>query len=123
MAWMMAATKSANDSQISTPVREHRTLDGRVLAEVLGLVSAEEALGLDLGGRTTGKFLVEADDTLHAQGIGSSANCLSRELSAFSPMIRSCFLQAVPHPSSTARPQDVVRRVQRIVYSRWPTRA
>jgi len=49
-----------------------------VLAEVLGLVSAEETLSLDLGGGTSGELLVEADDTLHADSIRSSANGLRR---------------------------------------------
>lgn len=53
-----------------------RTRNGSVLAEVLGLVTAEETLSLDLGGGTTGKLLVEADDTLHAQSVGSSTNSL-----------------------------------------------
>jgi hypothetical protein len=43
---------------------------------VLGLVSAEETLSLDLGGGTSGKLLVEADDTLHADSIRSGANGL-----------------------------------------------
>ena len=55
---------------------EERTLSGRVLAEVLGLVSAEKTGGLDLGGRSTGQLLVEVDDTLHAQSIRVGANCL-----------------------------------------------
>lgn len=53
-------------------------LGSRVLAEVLGLVSAEETLSLDLGGGTSGKLLVEADDTLHADSIRSGANGLGR---------------------------------------------
>lgn len=53
-----------------------RTLASGVLAEVLGLVSAEETLSLDLGGGTSGELLVEADDTLHADSIRSSANGL-----------------------------------------------
>jgi hypothetical protein len=51
-------------------------LGSRVLAEVLGLVSAEETLSLDLGGGTSRKLLVETDDTLHADGIRSGANGL-----------------------------------------------
>lgn len=53
-----------------------RTLATGVLAKVLGLVSAEETLGLDLGSGTSGKLLVEADDTLHADSIRSGANGL-----------------------------------------------
>ena len=56
---------------------KQRTLGGRVLAEVLGLVSTEKTRGLDLGSGTPGKLLVEADDTLHANGIGSSADSLT----------------------------------------------
>ena len=52
------------------------TLRGRVLAEVLLLVAAEEALRLDGGSRTTRELLVEVDNTLHAEGIRSGANCL-----------------------------------------------
>lgn len=54
-----------------------RTLSGRVLAEVLGLVATEKTGGLDLGSGTPRKLLVEADDTLHADGIRSSADGLS----------------------------------------------
>ena len=43
---------------------------------MLGLVLAEEALCLDLRGRSSGKLLVEVDNTLHADGIGSSADSL-----------------------------------------------
>ena len=53
-----------------------RTLDRGVLAKVLLLVLAEDAGGLDLGGGTSGELLVEADDTLHADSIRSSANGL-----------------------------------------------
>ena len=47
-----------------------------VLAKVTGLVAAEETLGLDLRGGATRKLLVEADDTLHAQSVGSTTNSL-----------------------------------------------
>lgn len=53
------------------------TLRRGVLAKVLLLVLAEDALGLDLGGGTSGEFLVEADDTLHADSIRGGANGLS----------------------------------------------
>lgn len=43
---------------------------------MLGLVSAEKTGGLNLGRRSSRKFLVEADDTLHTNGIGSSADGL-----------------------------------------------
>lgn len=43
---------------------------------MLGLVLAQNALGLGLGGGSSGEFLVEADDALHADGIGSGANGL-----------------------------------------------
>ena len=73
----------AGQTQVSTPMvptckhgEGSRTGGGSVLAEVLGLVAAEEALGLDLGGGTSGELLVKADDTLHAQGIRSGANRL-----------------------------------------------
>jgi hypothetical protein len=53
-----------------------RTLASGVLAEVLGLVSTEKALSLDLGGGTSGELLVEADNALHADSIRSGANGL-----------------------------------------------
>lgn len=43
---------------------------------MLGLVSAEKTGGLDLGGGSSREFLVEADNALHAEGIGGSADCL-----------------------------------------------
>ena len=54
-----------------------RTLAGRVLAEVLSLVATEEAAGLDLGGGASGELLVEADDALHAEGVGGGADGLT----------------------------------------------
>lgn len=48
---------------------------------MLGLVAAEKALGLDLGGGTTGKLLVETDDALHAQSVGSGSDRLSEKKS------------------------------------------
>ena len=59
-----------------------RTLSRRVLAKVLSLVSAEETGGLDLGSRSSGKFLVEADNALHADSIRSSADSLVKYPSA-----------------------------------------
>lgn len=56
--------------------RRARTLGGGVLAEVGLLVTAEEALGLGLGSRAAGELLVEADDLLHADGIGGGTNGL-----------------------------------------------
>ena len=50
---------------------------------MLGLVAAEEAAGLDLGGGAAGELLVEADDALHADGIGGGADGLSVALSAY----------------------------------------
>lgn len=47
-----------------------------LLSKVASLVTAEETLALNLRGGTTGKLLVEADDTLHAQCVGSAANSL-----------------------------------------------
>lgn len=43
---------------------------------MLVLVTSEKTLGLNLGGSATGELLVEVDDTLHADGIGGSANSL-----------------------------------------------
>lgn len=43
---------------------------------MLSLVSTEEASGLDLGSCAPGEFLVEADDTLHADGIRGRTNSL-----------------------------------------------
>lgn len=48
---------------------------------MLGLVAAEDAGGLDLGSGAPREFLVEADDALHADSVGSSADGL-RALSA-----------------------------------------
>lgn len=48
---------------------------------MLGLVAAEEALSLNLGGSTTGELLVERNDALHAQGIGSSTKSLCKKSS------------------------------------------
>lgn len=48
----------------------------RVLSEVLGLVSAQQSLGLDLWCWSTGKFLVEANYTLHTGGIFRSTESL-----------------------------------------------
>lgn len=61
---------------MSLIIKCKHTRDRGVLAEVTGLVAAEKTLGLDLGSGTTGELLVEADDTLHTQGVGSSANGL-----------------------------------------------
>lgn len=83
---MMAASQSSASTVYSSSSQggNIRTLATGVLAKVLGLVSAEETLGLDLGSGTSGKLLVEADDTLHADSIRSGANglCLIEILSA-----------------------------------------
>lgn len=47
-----------------------------VLSEVLCLVSAHKSLWLDLGSRTTGKLLIEANYTLHADSIFGGAESL-----------------------------------------------
>ena len=47
---------------------------------MLSLVAAEDALGLNLGGSTSGELLVEADNALHAQGVGSSSDCLIKHI-------------------------------------------
>lgn len=52
------------------------TLGGRVLAKVLGLVSAKETSGLNLGSRASGELLVEVDDTLHADSIRGGTESL-----------------------------------------------
>ena len=61
-----------------------RTHHGGLLAKVLLLVAAEEALGLDGRGRAPGELLVKVDDTLHAQGIGSRSNSLKVKSSVLS---------------------------------------
>ncbi len=43
---------------------------------MLGLVSAEKAGALDLGRGSSREFLVEADNALHTESIGGSADCL-----------------------------------------------
>lgn len=53
-----------------------------VLSEVLGLVSTQQSLGLDLWSWSTGKFLVEADYTGHACGILSGTKSLILLLAA-----------------------------------------
>ena len=56
---------------------------------MLGLVPAEEAGRLDFGGGASRELLVETDDTLHADGIGSGADGLSlRIASSASPSSR-----------------------------------
>lgn len=63
---------------------------------MLGLVAAEKTGGLNLGGGASGKLFVEADNTLHTEGIGGSAKCLyiqfrqyshSKNSKSFSPKI------------------------------------
>lgn len=49
--------------------------------KVLGLVPSQKTLSLDGGSRASGQFLVEAHNTLHADGIGGGANCLEESIS------------------------------------------
>jgi hypothetical protein len=58
------------------PVDGIRTPSGRLLAHVLLLVAAEEALAVGLGSWATGQLLVEAHNLLHADGIGRGADGL-----------------------------------------------
>ena len=62
--------------EILGSVGTRRTHRGWVLAEVLGLVFAEEALCLDLWSGSTWELLVEAHNTLHADSILSSTEAL-----------------------------------------------
>lgn len=55
-----------------------------VLAEVAGLVTADEASGLNLGGGTTGKTSVEVHHALHASGILSGTDGLDMVVSDYS---------------------------------------
>lgn len=55
---------------------------------MLGLVAAEKTLGLNLGGGATGELLVETDDALHAQGIGSGSDRLKETKSAYRVEVR-----------------------------------
>jgi hypothetical protein len=77
--WMMAAKYCQHFLLYH---RTHRcrgrslTLDGGLLAKVLGLVPAEETLGLDLRGGATRKLLVERNNTLHAHSVLSGADSL-----------------------------------------------
>lgn len=86
MAWMMA--RESQHLRPATPTRIPcwpRTLPCRVLAKVLGLVSTEEAGGLDRGSGTTGELLVEVDDALHAEGVRGSTNGLHPVSQRFFP--------------------------------------
>jgi hypothetical protein len=76
MAWMIAVANQHLGSVTRLHQNRPHTLRRRVLAKVLGLVSAEKAGGLDLGGRAAGKLLVEVDDALHAKSVRGSTNGL-----------------------------------------------
>ena len=118
----MMAIISVSKPKLIQPVNTviSHTLDGGVLAKVLGLVPAERAAGLDLRSGSTGKLLVEADNTLHAQSVGGRANCLFREL--VSPWFSSfhCILEIIggrscldmPHRASGAREKIKTRFTQ-----------
>lgn len=72
IAWMRAAKEKISVSGLANcalaGVGSH-TCSGSVLPEVLGLVSSNKALGLDLWGRASRKLLVEAHNALHASSI------------------------------------------------------
>lgn len=79
MAWMIAAAIKISTDSFSILSRSAwlaHTLRRRVLAEVFGLVTAENASGLDLGGRTSGELLVKVDHAPHRDGVGVGADRL-----------------------------------------------
>ena len=83
------------------------TLGRRVLAKVLGLVSAEDAGGLDRGSGTTGELLVEVDDALHAKGVRGSTNGLrpvSRQFFRSSVVLPVAILVLGPANNPSSRP-------------------
>lgn len=83
------------------------TLGRRVLAKVLGLVSAEDAGGLDRGSGTTGELLVEVDDALHAKGVRGSTNGLrpvSQQFFRSSVVLPVAILVLGPANNPSSRP-------------------
>lgn len=85
--------------------RDRRTPSGRVLAKVLGLVPAEDALGLHLGSRSSGEFFVEVDDALHARGTGSATDGLERIRQQLPLMLRFPCLSSSVDRSSDRSPR------------------
>lgn len=95
-----------------------RTLRSRILAKVLGLVSAENPGGLDLGGGAPRQFLVEVDNALHRKRVRVGADRLNIAPSASQSSYRLNTLvrpglrparslfpshsMARPHPPTTA---------------------
>ena len=67
------------------------TLARRVLPEVLGLVPAEDASRLGLGGGAARELLVEVDYPLHPDGIGVGAKGLRGKVSSSSSISRPVF--------------------------------
>ena len=82
------------------------TLARRVLPEVLGLVPAEDASRLGLGGGAARELLVEVDYPLHPDGIGVGAKGLRDMVSSGSSISRPVFafrLSAETGPCWSAR--------------------
>lgn len=75
-----------SDQHVSIPLQNNHILtDTRgVLAEVTGLVAADETGRLNLGGRATGETGVEIHHALHASGILSGADSLEKVVSGVS---------------------------------------
>ena len=73
MAWMIAVASQIRQQlspfEHSMKASYRHTRSRSVLAEVLGLVSSDQSLGLQFRSWATRKFFVEADYTLHAGGI------------------------------------------------------
>lgn len=86
MAWMIAKERSCQHShtitdstgKVKSPASFVRTHSCRVLAKVLGLVTAQNTSSLNLRSRAPGKLLVEVDNALHGDAIGVGANSLRK---------------------------------------------
>ena len=79
---------------------------------MLGLVSAENAGGLDRGSGTTGELLVEVDDALHAKGVRGSTNGLrpvSQQFFLSSVVLLVAILILRPANNPSSRPSKVAK--------------
>jgi hypothetical protein len=83
------------------------TCSGSVFPKVSSLVPAEDALSLDRWSGTSGKFLVEADDALHANCIRCCANRL-----VLTSALPFSFLLPLLEASCTRMNSELFRTVQ-----------